>query len=376
MIENRGDHISEIGVTNTILMRKNIQKGIGCEVRAWATDGGAACRSSRKKRAAPSQTMTEDNSPSAFVIPENLPPDRADKVLADCLADRFTRSAVSKLIRQGKILVGGHRIRPSTVISPGDRVEFVAVQTTPRLEPAREAPEFRIIFEDSDVIVVDKPAGLVVHPGAGRPSETLMDILVRTRPEMIGVGEPGRWGVVHRLDKDTSGVMVVAKTIEAYQSLSRQFREHSVRRMYLAIVRGNPSADSGTVTAGLGRHVKDRKRMSVSTTKARHAVTGWRVIRRLGSAVLLQVFPETGRTHQIRVHLASVGLPVLGDPVYGKTRRRTTFQDAFLKKATAVINRQALHAALLGFVHPRSGEMKEFVSPVPDDMAAVLGVSV
>jgi len=248
--------------------------------------------------------MTELTSQSAFVIPENLSPDRADKVLAECLSDRFTRSALAKLIRQGRILVGGRRIRPSTVINPGDRVEFFPVQTAPRLEPAHEPPEFRIIFEDADLVVLDKPAGLVVHPGAGRPSETLMDALIRTRPEMIGVGEAGRWGVVHRLDKDTSGVMVVAKTPESHQSLSRQFREHSVRRMYLAIVRGNPGDDDGTVTAGLGRHVKDRKRISVSTTRARHAVTRWKVLHRFGSAALLQVFPETGRTHQIRVHLA------------------------------------------------------------------------
>lgn len=223
-------------------------------------------------------------------------------------------------------------------------------------------------MEDEDVIVVDKPPCLVVHPGAGRPSATLMDALVAMRPEMIGVGEAGRWGVVHRLDRDTSGVMVVAKTVRSHVSLSAQFKEHSVHRIYLALVRADPGEDAGVVDAPLGRHAKDRKRISTRTSKPRRAVTRWRVLQRFGGVTLLEITPETGRTHQIRVHLASVGLPVAGDQVYGKLRARVAGLNAVRNKAIAGLKRQALHAAVLGFIHPGTSQYVEFSSPLPEDM--------
>ena len=233
-------------------------------------------------------------------------------------------------------------------------------------------PVFSILHEDSHLIIVDKPAGLVVHPGAGRSYGTLMDALVSTRASMEGIGEPGRWGIVHRLDRDTSGVMVIAKSLPAYESLSRQFKEHSVHRFYLALVRGSPGRDEGIVDRPIGRHAKDRKRMSTSTTKARHAVTLWAVQRRLGTVTLLRIRPQTGRTHQIRVHLASIGLPVLGDQVYGKSRKKGTSSNPVLRKVAHLMKRQALHAAVLGFEHPAEKTYVEFSSGLPDDMTRVI----
>jgi 23S rRNA pseudouridine1911/1915/1917 synthase len=312
--------------------------------------------------------------PSTFVIPQDAIPGRADKILADCLAGGHSRSSLARVIRSGRVLLKGRPINPSTVLNPGDRIkilpETIIAGTAPDIEP----PSFGVIFEDEDLIVVDKPPGIVVHPGAGRPSHTLMDILVSSRPEMVGVGEQGRWGVVHRLDRDTSGVMVVAKTASAHAELSAQFKAHSIHRMYLALVRGNPGEETGTVDAPIGRHVRERKRISTKTGKARRAVTRWAVKERFGGLTLLEVYPETGRTHQIRVHLAYVGLPVAGDPVYGKMRGKGRIADPGLRKALEVLKRQALHAAALGFVHPRSLEYVEFSSPMPLDMAEAIKI--
>lgn len=263
-------------------------------------------------------------------------------------------------------------VRPSSVLHPGDRIEFLPSGDEAPAAKNEAIPKFEILYEDEDIVVVDKPPGLVVHPGAGRPGDTLMDALVLTRPEMIGVGEPLRWGVVHRLDRDTSGVMVMAKTAHAHAVLSRQFKAHSIRRVYLALVRGNPGKDEGVVDAPLGRHVRDRKRMSTTTSKPRHALTRWRVIQRFGKFTLLEVRPETGRTHQIRVHLASAGLPVAGDPVYGKSRRPKGASDSTLRLVESALKRQALHAAVLGFIHPNSEQYVEFSSPLAGDIETAI----
>lgn len=312
--------------------------------------------------------------PSSFVIPEDAIPERADKMLADCLTSGHSRTSLARIMRNGRVLRKGRPIAPSTILSPGDEIEILYETVIVAAAPDIESQSFGIIFEDEDLIVADKPPGIVVHPGAGRPTNTLMDLLIRTRPEMKGVGEPSRWGVVHRLDRDTSGVMVFAKTALAHAALSTQFKAHSIHRMYLALVRGNPGEESGTVDAAIGRHVKDRKRISTKTGKARHAVTRWTVKERFGGLTLLEVYPETGRTHQIRVHLAYVGLPVAGDPVYGKMRGKGGVADLRLRKALEVLSRQALHAAVLGFVHPRSLKYVEFSSPMPADMAEAIKI--
>ncbi|MBM3300330.1 MAG: RluA family pseudouridine synthase [Deltaproteobacteria bacterium] len=312
------------------------------------------------------------NLPDRIVVPDDAQPDRADRILVDCIRGEVSRSSMARLIRLGRALLNGRPIRPSTVLNPGDQVEIVQVAEPESLPEPQHVPAFVILHEDPDLIVVDKPAGLVVHPGAGRPAATLMDELVATRPEMVGVGDPGRWGVVHRLDRDTSGVLVLAKTSAAHAVLCAQFKEHTVHRIYLALVRGTPGEDSGIVAAPLGRHARDRKRISISATRSRPAVTRWRVMRRYGSISLLEVTPETGRTHQIRVHLASVGLPVLGDQIYGKPRRSGRVTDPAMRKALSLLKRQALHAAVLGFKHPRDLQYVEFSSPVASDMASAI----
>jgi 23S rRNA pseudouridine1911/1915/1917 synthase len=306
--------------------------------------------------------------PASFVLPPDTLEDRADKVLADFLPDKPSRSIAAKLLREGRILVDGRAVKPSAVVGPGRSIQ---VLPPPRVAESIALPapiHFRIIFEDDHLIVLDKPAGLVVHPGAGRPSGTLVDELIKTRPAMLGVGEEGRWGVVHRLDRDTSGVMVVAKTAEAHADLSLQFKEHSVHRIYKALVRGSPGFDEGVINAPLGRHAKERKRISTATAKGRRAVTRWKVAERLGSLTLLAIAPETGRTHQIRVHLAYVGLPVAGDTVYGKARKTSGALEPVLTRVLKVLKRQGLHAEVLGFVHPVSRECLEFSSPLAPDM--------
>jgi len=278
-------------------------------------------------------------------------------------------------MREGYVLLANHPLRPSTILNPGDEVRFLP-QPQIDQEPERlSVPSVAILYEDDDVVVVDKPAGLVVHPGAGRQGGTLVDILIQTRPQMIGVGESGRWGIVHRLDRDTSGVMVAAKNIAAHASLSAQFKEHTAHRRYVALVRGRPTKESGVIDAPLGRHTKDRKRISTHTAKPRHAVTRWKVARRLGQFTLLDISPETGRTHQIRVHLAAAGLPVVGDPVYGRSRGKGEGASQPIRDISRVLHRQALHAAMLGFLHPATRCYIEFQSDLPADMNEAIGIA-
>lgn len=278
-------------------------------------------------------------------------------------------------MRMGLVLVDDQTTRPSTILNPGDHVKFLPQPEADHKPEPESLSSIAILYEDDDVIVVDKPAGLLVHPGAGRQGGTLVDILIQTRPQMVGVGDPGRWGIVHRLDRDTSGVMVVAKNRAAHSSLSAQFKEHSTRRRYVALVRGHTSKESGVIDSPIGRHAKDRKRISTHTSKPRQAVTHWRIARRLGLFTLLDITPETGRTHQIRVHLASAGLPVAGDPVYGRSSGKAEAASRLVGTIRLVLGRQALHAAMLGFLHPTSGCYVEFESPLPTDMNEAIRIA-
>lgn len=309
-----------------------------------------------------------------FVIPEDTEAERADRILADLLPD-VSRSAAARLIREERALVDGAPIRPSTPLKPGDTVTILIEDSAEPAETTSASVPFDVLYEDDDIIAVNKPPGVVVHPGSGRPSGTLMDALVTARPEMIGVGQAGRWGIVHRLDRDTSGVMVVAKTAGAYEELARRFKTHTIQRVYWAIVRGAPGSDMGVIDTPIGRHGSDRKRISTSTPKPRPAVTRWAVKERLYGLTLLEIQPETGRTHQIRVHLASIGLPVAGDPTYGKLRRGRIKGNPRLNEALAALKRQALHAAILGFVHPTSGRNLEFSAEMPADMVRAIELS-
>jgi 23S rRNA pseudouridine1911/1915/1917 synthase len=219
-----------------------------------------------------------------------------------------------------------------------------------------------ILYEDADVVVVDKPAGMVVHPAPGHPDGTLVNALLHHCGDLAGVGGVLRPGVVHRLDRGTSGVMLAAKHDAAHRTLAEQYRDHSIERVYRALVRGTPAADTGVVDRPIGRHRRDRKRMSVATASGREARTRWSVQRRFPASGIswLEIRPETGRTHQIRVHLASVGLPLVGDPVYGRHHR------------SPLLERPGLHAAVLGFQHPTSGEPMRFDAGLPRDLTAAL----
>ncbi len=254
--------------------------------------------------------------------------------------------------------------RPARRVHAGDVLEVEPPEVLP-LAAKAEALPLAVLYEDADLIVIDKAAGQVVHPAPGHPDGTLVNALLHHCGDLAGIGGMLRPGIVHRLDRGTSGVLVAAKHDAAHQHLARQFSEHSVGRRYVCIVRGVPGAEHGSVAAPIGRHPRDRKRMSVSTRRGKRALTHFRVLERFSQAglALLEVRPETGRTHQIRVHLASVGLPLLGDDVYGARGR---------SERSRGLERPALHAQALAFDHPRSGERMEFEAEPPEDFRAVL----
>lgn len=310
------------------------------------------------------------------LIPADTAPQRADKLLFQLLGGAFSRTHISRLIREGKVFVKGSKIKASTVLRPSEKVvieDAPLVSTQGDSEP--RPISLSILFEDDQIIMIDKPPGLTVHHGGGQASGTLVDILIHEHPEIRGVGESGRWGVVHRLDKDTSGVMVVARTNETLLKLSRQFKEHAVTKIYHAIVRGAPNKQEGLISLSIGRHATDRKRISVAATKSRSAVTKWKILERLGSLALLEIRPETGRTHQIRVHLASAGMPILGDPVYGRLRPNARNIPPLVRECAQLLKRQALHASVLGIMHPTTGRYLERKSPIPKDMETIIAMA-
>jgi len=297
-----------------------------------------------------------------FRIGEDEAQERIDHVLAQLSGS--PRAQVRRWIEAGRVVVNGVVARASQKARVGDEIvadppEPVALDVVPQPIP------LVVLHEDEALIVLDKPAGLVVHPAPGHPDGTLVNALLHHCTDLAGIGGVLRPGIVHRLDQGTSGVLVAAKTDAAHHGLSEQFRDHSIERIYRAFVRGLPGADQGRVARPIGRHPRDRKRMSVATRHGRAAETGWRVALRFpkSEVTLLEIRPETGRTHQIRVHLASAGLPILGDPVYGSQRGRRALALA------AALERPALHAAVLGFTHPISGERLRFEAPFPADLA-------
>jgi 23S rRNA pseudouridine1911/1915/1917 synthase len=273
----------------------------------------------------------------------------------------LSRARAQALIAEGRALVGGQPVRASRRVRAGEPVTL----SVPPPEPAVPQPEdlpLSVVYEDVHLLVIDKPAGIVVHPGAGAPAGTLVNALLFHVRDLSGVGGVARPGIVHRLDKGTSGLLVVAKDDATHRDLVSQFSGRQVEKTYLAVVAGVPRAREGTIEAPIGRDPVHRKRMSVRAARGRPARSTYRVLETLAGAALLEVRIHTGRTHQIRVHLASIGNPVLGDPVYGGRRTPIAAEAA----------RPMLHAARLSFTHPATGARVHFESPLPADFRALL----
>ena len=310
-----------------------------------------------------------DDGPRRLLVDEAGAGARLDAWLSGAVPE-LSRSRVQGLIADGHVLLEGARARPSSRLRTGQEVTLVIPAPTPA-EPRAEAIALHVVHEDDDLIVVDKPAGLVVHPGAGTAGGTLVNALLHHAKNLSGVGGVLRPGIVHRLDKGTSGLLVVAKHDAAHRSLVEQFAGRTVEKEYLALVLGVPRAKEGTVNAPIGRDPRDRKRMSVKATRGREARSSWRVEEAFDGSALLRVRIHTGRTHQIRVHLASLGHPVAGDATYGGGRTASS-RSAAARAALLSLDRPALHAARLGFDHPRTGERLVFESPLPADLESIV----
>jgi 23S rRNA pseudouridine1911/1915/1917 synthase len=288
--------------------------------------------------------------PLSATVPEEMGGLRLDQALAR-LFHQYSRNRLQEWLRAGHILVDGKSAATRMAVSGGEKIVLTPPQLPDAAAPRAQRMPLKIVHEDAALIVIDKPAGLVVHPGAGQPDRTLLNALLAHAPALAGVP---RAGIVHRLDKDTSGLLVVAKTVESQTDLVRQLAERSMGRVYLALVQGDPPA-SGTIDAPVGRDVRQRTRMAV-TNRGKPARTAYRVIERFGRAALVECRLETGRTHQIRVHLQHIHHPLVGDTVYRRgTRGGIDFP------------RQALHAAELSLTHPQTREPMVWKSPLPRD---------
>ena len=294
---------------------------------------------------------------------------RLDKALAE--ATDLSRERTKGLIADGAVRLGGV-VATSASARVAEGISFTV--TLPPLAPLDLEPQdipLDIVFEDDHLIVVNKPAGMVVHPAAGNRDGTLVNALLHhCRGRLSGINGVERPGIVHRIDKDTSGLLVVARTDAAHEGLARQFADHSIHRRYLAVCAGHPNPPTGTIDARLGRSDRDRKKMAVlakDSTRGKQAVTHYTLVRRLAHAALIECRLETGRTHQVRVHCASIGHPLLGDPVYGRTPKplRSLLE-------SLAFRRQALHAAELGFIHPGTGKTVEFRAELPRDMRELI----
>lgn len=279
---------------------------------------------------------------------------RIDAWLSAKVGD-YSRTYIQKLIEDGNITVNGGTVRTNHKLKEGDSIR-IAVPAPEKLDVCAEDIKLDILYEDNDIVVVNKPRGMVVHPAAGNYSGTLVNALMEyckgSLSDINGVIRPG---IVHRIDKDTSGVLVIAKNNSAHEKLSEKLKDHDIKRIYTAVAEGIIREDSGKIDAPVGRHPVERKKMSVNTKNGRRAVTHFKVLERFADTTLVECRLETGRTHQIRVHMSYIGHPLVGDTVYGK------------RKQTRGIEGQALHARLLGFVHPATGEYMEFTADPPED---------
>ena len=294
-----------------------------------------------------------------FLVEEEEQDIRIDKYLAGVC--NVSRSYLQKLLKDGLVLVEGAPIKGSYKVNEGDRI-LVDLPEAVEPEIAAEPMDLDILYEDEDILLVNKPKNMVDHPAAGHYTGTLVNGLMdHCRGNLSGINGVLRPGIVHRIDKDTTGVLIVCKNDQAHQSIAAQLKAHSITRKYYAIVHGNLKDDEGTVDAPIGRHPTDRKKMAVNYKNGKPAITHYQVLRRLNGYTFIECRLETGRTHQIRVHMASLGHPLLGDAVYGPA-----------KCPVPGLEGQTLHAGILGIVHPRTGENLEFSAPLPEYFATLL----
>jgi 23S rRNA pseudouridine1911/1915/1917 synthase len=294
---------------------------------------------------------------------------RLDKALAE--ASGLSRERVKALLAEGRVSLDGKpAVQPSAKAPEGARFRIDVPQATPARAAAQDIP-LVVVFEDEHLIVVDKPAGMVVHPAAGNPDGTLVNALLHhCRGRLSGIGGVARPGIVHRIDKDTSGLLVVAKSDAAHEGLARQFAAHDLERAYLAVCNGHPAPLAGTISGRIGRSDANRKKMAVlpnNSSRGKHAVTRYKVLEALAGCALVECRLETGRTHQVRVHLSSIGHALLGDPLYGRPNPQVR---EILRRLN--FDRQALHAAILGFLHPVTGDKLRFTSDLPPDMKELI----
>jgi len=318
------------------------------------------------------------NAAFTILVDESEQDRRLDAVVAAHLPD-CSRSLAANLIGNHKILVDNQPKKPGYRVKAGEQI----LGRIPDPEPVEYKPEpipLHILYQDSDIVVLNKQAGLVVHPAPGHGSGTLVNALLYHCPDLEGIGGEIRPGIVHRLDKDTSGTMVVAKNAAALDGLARQFKARSIRKKYLALVYGELKKDAGTIDFPIGRHPIHRKQMSTTTRKARNAETVWQVREQFPEIALLELTLKTGRTHQIRVHCAAMGHSIAGDPVYGPRKaltglikRNSTLPPAVTDRLKK-LPRQMLHAWKLGLVHPRTDERMSFESPLPQDMEELIAM--
>nr|WP_320114818.1 RluA family pseudouridine synthase [uncultured Desulfuromonas sp.] len=307
-----------------------------------------------------------------FYIEPGQTAERLDRFLTRRLPE-LTRSQLKKMVDDGLVRVDEQAVKAGAKLRGGETVSV----TLPEAQPVETLPEdlpLTILYEDSDLIVIDKAAGMVVHPAAGHSSGTLVNALLHHCHDLSGVGGELRPGIVHRLDKDTSGVMVATKNDATHNDLAAQFKAHSIQRRYVALVHGQVQNVRGTIDAPIGRHPTHRKKMTSKGRGGRRAVTHWKVLRRYDAdrLSLLEMRLETGRTHQIRVHLSEMNLPLVGDPLYGNRTRANAINDLEVRQRIHALHRQALHARLLGFIHPRTGEYLQFTSDLPDDLGSIV----
>ena len=295
-----------------------------------------------------------------FIVEDVDAGKRLDSFLAEKNTAKYTRSFIGKMIEENLVLYNGKPSKASTKIKTGDRIELFEKEPEPLAVKGEEIP-LEIVYEDDDLMVINKPRGMVVHPAPGHTSGTLVNaVLSHAGESLSSINGVLRPGIVHRIDKDTSGLILVCKNDFSHKALAKQLEEHSITRRYHAICSGRLKEEQGTVSAPIGRDEKNRKQQAINYKHGKEAITHYRLLENLQNASLLECRLETGRTHQIRVHMKSIGHPLLGDPLYGP------------KKNLYAIKGQALHAMILGFVHPRSGEYMEFSADYPEDFQKLL----